>query len=111
MRLAAVGSSRSALEGVVDENNVDRRADRYGLRLPAIDDDAGRAVIAKGLQAADVALIDVGMGLYLAECGIGGQVRTSSLPSRRDHLWDDRKRFPASVRAPTISTATGKSSR
>jgi len=44
--------------------------------------------------------LDVGMGLYLAERGIGGQVRiTSSLPGHRDHLWDDRKRLPTSVAA------------
>jgi ThiF family len=83
----------------VDEHNVDELASMDFVFL-AIDDNASRAVIAKGLEAADVAFIDVGMGLYLAEGGIGGQVRiTSSLPGHREHLWDDRKRLPTSVAA------------
>lgn len=64
----------------------------------AIDDNASRAVIARRLEDAGVAFIDVGMGLYLADGGVGGQIRTTtSLPGHRDHLWDHRKRLPTSV--------------
>jgi hypothetical protein len=69
----------------------------------AVDDNLSRAAIAAGLEAAQRPFIDVGMGLYVTDGAIGGQLRTTtSVPEHRDHLWDHRKRLPTRVSADDI---------
>lgn len=78
----------------VDESNIGELFD-MDFVFVAIDDNPSRAMIAERLEGADVAFIDVGMGIYLTSGRIGAQLRTtSSLPGHREHLWDNRKRLP-----------------
>lgn len=84
------------------EDNVEELADMDFVFL-AIDDNPSRATIAARLEAADVAFIDVGMGLYVSGGTIGGQIRTtSSLRGQREHLWDSRKRLPTRTSADDV---------
>lgn len=81
----------------VDETNV-RELTMMDFVFIAVDDSASRAMIAAHLDAADSAYIDVGMGLYIANGAIGGQLRTTtSVAGHREHLWDERKRLPTRV--------------
>jgi len=50
--------------------------------------------LVKAMEAAGIAFVDVGMGLYTADGMIAGQLRTTtSTPQKRDHV-SDRRRIP-----------------
>lgn len=60
----------------------------------AIDDGPSRKVIVEHLEEFGVPFIDVGMGVYLTEDKLGGQVRTtSSTDMMRSHV-HDKERIP-----------------
>ncbi|MGW9192520.1 ThiF family adenylyltransferase [Micromonospora chersina] len=46
----------------------------------------------KAMEAAGIAFVDVGMGLYTVDDMIAGHLRTTtSTPQKRDHIWDQRR--------------------
>lgn len=64
----------------------------------AIDDGGARRLIVDALEAADVAFVDAGMGLYEADGVLGGQVRlTTSTPDDREN---PRAQMPLAERNP-----------
>lgn len=86
----------------VDETNVEELT-AMDFVFVAADDNPSRALIARRLEVAGVAFIDSGMGLYVSGNAIGGQIATTtSLPGKREHLWDDRKRLPINVGAEDV---------
>lgn len=70
----------------VTEANVAEIQDADMVFL-AIDDGAAKRPIIEALEGWDIPFIDVGIGLYRSESGLGGQVRTTtSTPDRRHHV-------------------------
>lgn len=60
----------------------------------AIDDGAAKRPIIAALERQEIPFIDVGMGLYKSDAGLGGQVRTTtSAPGHRDHVHAGRISF------------------
>jgi molybdopterin/thiamine biosynthesis adenylyltransferase len=72
----------------VDDTNVDDLAG-MDFVFVAVDRGSARRLIVERLQAAGVALVDVGMGVWTADDALGGQVRTTaSTPEKGDHIWE-----------------------
>ena len=77
----------------VTADNIEELAG-FDFVFVAIDSGDARKVIVAALEEADIAFIDIGMGLHVADDAVGGQVRTTlSTPERRDHL---HRRVPLS---------------
>jgi hypothetical protein len=72
----------------VDETNVDELAE-MDFVFVAVDRGCARRLIVERLQAAGVPLVDVGMGVWMADDALGGQVRTTaSTAEKADHVWE-----------------------
>ena len=80
----------------IDEVNVGD-LDAMDFVFVAVDDGKARRLIVDALQQAGVPFVDMGMGVYLSDDALGGQVRvTTSTPDKRDHVWEhDRIPFAA----------------
>jgi hypothetical protein len=59
-----------------------------------IDDGTAKALICQQLKAHNVPFVDTGMGVYLVDSAIGGQVRATSSTSERPSEVDIGSRIP-----------------
>lgn len=75
----------------IDDENVEQLR-QMDFVFICIDDGPARRAIVANLEDFEIPFIDVGMGVYVGEGGLGGMLRvTTSTPSRRDHI---RNRIP-----------------
>ncbi|MBZ0244384.1 MAG: ThiF family adenylyltransferase [Cyclobacteriaceae bacterium] len=76
--------------GRVDSSNL-TELDQMHFVFIAIDKAGSKGPIMKYLEEKDKAFIDVGMGVHLVEDSLIGIVAlTSSVPGKRDHVWNGR---------------------
>jgi uncharacterized protein DUF6791/ThiF family protein len=75
----------------IDEDNVNELANMDFVFI-SIDEGPAKALIVEQLEAASVDFIDVGMGLFLADEALGGQVRTTtSTVAQRNHVHEKKR--------------------
>lgn len=77
--------------GYIDESNVAELAAMDFVFL-CLDKGPVKRLIIETLEAAGVAFVDVGMGIYLSEGALGGIVRTTtSTPDQREHVHEKKR--------------------
>jgi hypothetical protein len=83
--LMNIGSLRKA-QADIDRDNVEElRAMEFVF--VCVDDGLGKKLIVEKLEEYGISFIDVGMGMYSGDDGLGGSVRvTTSTPTQRDHV-------------------------
>ncbi|MPS86792.1 ThiF family adenylyltransferase [Enterobacter sp.] len=75
----------------VTAENIDELRDADFVFL-CIDDGAAKEMIVRSLEAFDISFIDAGMGIYRQNSALAGILRvTTSTPSRRTHVWENRR--------------------
>lgn len=80
-----------AHQGYIDESNVGELATMDFVFL-CLDKGPVKRLIIETLEAAGVAFVDVGMGVYLSEGALGGIVRTTtSTPDQREHVHEKKR--------------------
>jgi hypothetical protein len=80
-----------AHESPIDEDNLDELA-AMDFVFISIDEGPVKAQIVQRLEAAEVGFIDVGMGIFLSDGSLGGQLRTTtSTVQNRSHVHDKQR--------------------
>lgn len=75
----------------LDDANADELRSMSFVFLCMDRGDAKQHLI-RAMEAAGIAFVDVGMGLYTVDDTIAGHLRTTtSTPQKRDHLWSQRR--------------------
>jgi hypothetical protein len=78
-------------EEPIDEHNVDQLAPMDFVFI-SIDESEVKRLIVERLEAAGTSFIDVGMGVFLSDGALGGQLRTTtSTPQMRVHVHDKHR--------------------
>jgi hypothetical protein len=75
----------------LNETNADELQTMSFVFL-CIDQGEPKQHLIKAMETAEIAFIDVGMGLYSVDDMIAGHLRTTtSTPQKRDHIWDQQR--------------------